>query len=112
MVAFKSEDRCAPHRELESLGWKRVDNPQGHYEQMRDQRPVTSVGYLMPLIVHAGVPDDIVYQLTKLLCEHVDETRRVHRAWSSFEPATAWKNTGAELHPGAARYFEESGLMQ
>ncbi len=98
--------------ELETMGWERVENPQDRYEQVSGAPPVTSVGYRMPLIVNAEVPEDVAYQLTKSFCEHIDETRRVHRAWENFDPDTAWQNTGGELHPGAVRYFRERGMMQ
>jgi TRAP transporter TAXI family solute receptor len=96
---------------MESLGWSEMPNVATDYDRIAGDYSTSSIGYLMPLIVHSGLSDDVVYEITRILCEHADETRQVHRAWSNFDPATAWKETGGELHPGARRYFEEQGYL-
>jgi TRAP transporter TAXI family solute receptor len=96
---------------MEGLGWRRRTLPLHQYRKVLNERPVTSVGYSLPLIVSAQIPDEIVYEITKALCEHVEETRAVHPSWRAFDPKEAWKDTGGELHPGAARYFREQGYM-
>lgn len=64
------------------------------------------------LIVRSDVPDNIVYAITKLICENPE----IIRAWgvthASFDPKTAWKDVGGALHPGAERYFKEKGYMK
>jgi len=97
---------------MEALGWQRIEIPVEEYENIESESDVTSVGYLMPIIVGEKVPEDVVYDLTKALCEHGEETRAVHRAWKNFDPKTAWQSTGGELHPGAIRYFKERGYME
>jgi TRAP transporter TAXI family solute receptor len=96
---------------MESLGWRRTKVPIDQYQRVLNEEPSTTIGYRLPLVLSAQIPDDIVYEITKALCEHADETRAVHRGWRAFDPRTAWQNTGWELHPGAARYYREMGYM-
>lgn len=98
--------------EMEKMGWQRIAISSEAYEKIDNEGLVFSVGYLMPIIIHEKVPEDVVYDLTKALCEHPEETRAVHRAWQNFDPRTAWKDTGGELHPGASRYFREKGFLE
>jgi len=64
------------------------------------------------LIVRADVPDDIVYGITKLICEHPDMIRTWGSTHARFNPETAWKDVGGILHPGAERYYREKGYMK
>lgn len=52
------------------------------------------------------------YEITKILCENIDELKAAHSDMEYFDPATAWKDTGFDLHPGAARYYKEAGYMK
>lgn len=94
-----------------SIGWSEVPSPAPLYEHISGDPEASSVGYMMPLIVNADLPEEVVYEMTRVFCEHPDETRGVHRAWRDFDPRTAWQNTGGELHPGARRYYVERGYM-
>lgn len=66
------------------------------------------------LLVHKDMPESLAYFLTKQLCEHRDEIAAAHKAWEDFVPEKGWlpENTGAGLHPGAARYYRERGWMK
>ena len=76
-------------------------------------------------IVNAGTPDcifvsdklseEVVYELTKIMCENRDYLVKVFASLEPFHPETCWqpeKVGGIELHPGAARYFKEAGYMK
>jgi TRAP transporter TAXI family solute receptor len=95
--------------EMTREGWVRQQIPRKAYERALGEGPVATVGYTMPFIVNAAVPDDLVHAITRALCENPQETRSVHRSWRQFDPETAWRDTGLALHPGAARYFREKG---
>lgn len=66
------------------------------------------------VLVRKDVPDDVVYALTKGICEKQSDIVALVPAMESFDPATAWQieMTGVELHPGAAAYYKEAGLMK
>lgn len=65
------------------------------------------------VIASAKLSDDTAYRITKAIIENADRLRSSHGAWANFDPKVAWKpaNVGIELHPGAARYYREAGLM-
>ena len=75
--------------------------------------------------MNAGTPDcifvsdklseEVVYELTKIMCENRDYLVKVFASLEPFHPETCWqpeKVGGIELHPGAARYFKEAGYMK
>jgi hypothetical protein len=64
----------------------------------------TSLGF------HAGVPDDVVYAITGVICDHADRVREIHPAAQHFAPTRAHLQGHGPLHPGAARYFQEKGV--
>jgi TRAP transporter TAXI family solute receptor len=57
------------------------------------------------------VPEDVVYKMTKIFWEHIDE---VHEAatWmkSAVNKDVIFSRMNMKLHPGAARYYKEIGL--
>ena len=65
------------------------------------------------LIANANLDEETAYQITKAIIENAEALKASHGAWSGFDPAKAMlpENVGIELHPGAARYYREAGLM-
>ena len=76
-------------------------------------------------IVNAGTPDclfvnenldeEVVYQMTKIMCENRDYLVSVFASLEPFQPETCWESErvgGVALHPGAERYFKEAGYMK
>lgn len=75
-------------------------------------RPVPTVLHITSIAVHEGVPEDVVYHITKVLCEHPDRVQAIHASAKGFNPKTAWENLGAPLHKGAERYYREKGFLK
>ncbi|WP_181789119.1 TAXI family TRAP transporter solute-binding subunit [Streptomyces phytophilus] len=63
------------------------------------------------LVVSADLPDGTAYALTRLLLGALGRLPGVHPSLAGFNPATAWRNVPAPLHPGAARAYREAGFM-
>jgi hypothetical protein len=72
------------------------------------------------VITNANLPDEIAYMAAKVAVEdrvrgfeviYQGQPERQRSADIPLQPALMWKNTGVELHPGAARYYREAGLM-
>jgi uncharacterized protein len=53
-----------------------------------------------------------LYDLTKSLVEHRKRLVEVSRALAVFTPESAPVGIGVDLHPGAARYYKEIGVLQ
>ncbi|MEO7246119.1 MAG: TAXI family TRAP transporter solute-binding subunit [Rubrivivax sp.] len=64
------------------------------------------------LVTHAGVPDEVVYQMTKQLFENLDSMVAAHKAATAIKLELAQTGMPLPLHPGAARYYREKGLLK
>lgn len=61
------------------------------------------------LAVNASMPEDLAYQITKMLFEKVDELRAIHLAANDTTVDFSLTSTPIPLHPGALRYYRELG---
>ena len=61
---------------------------------------------------HADLPADIAYAVTKALYENVDILAKVHVKGKEITLKTALQSVSIPLHPGAARYFREKGIIE
>jgi uncharacterized protein len=57
------------------------------------------------LVVPASMPDDLAYNLTRLLMERREVLAAAHPAAERLDPRTAIATLPVPLHPGAARYY-------
>lgn len=64
------------------------------------------------LVTHAGVPDDVVYGMTKSMFESLDQLTAAHAAARAIKAEGAADGLPLPLHPGAERYYREAGLLQ
>lgn len=62
------------------------------------------------LVVSADVPDDLVYEITKVLIENIGQFQDLFAGAEEMRAETALDNNPIEVHPGAARYYEEAGI--
>ena len=72
---------------------------------------IKTVGSQQCIIVSADMDEEVAYQITKALCENRDILVNTSAVLANFDPAVAGSKalTGCELHPGAARYYQEMG---
>ncbi|MBC7331237.1 MAG: TAXI family TRAP transporter solute-binding subunit [Synergistetes bacterium] len=84
--------------------------PAGTYKGQNEDVP--AVATAGELLVNANVPEDVVYTITKILCENIEEVYAAHPANKTFDPKTGWKNIAVPLHPGAEKYYKEKGYMK
>lgn len=64
------------------------------------------------LVTHSGVPEDVVYEMTKGLYENLGELVASHAAASAINISHALDGMPVPLHPGAERYYREKGLIK
>lgn len=60
-------------------------------------------------IAGCDLPEDFVYEVTKLTMENNDRMRSIHRSAETTIPENISHNTVLPFHPGAARWYEENG---
>ncbi|HLQ85834.1 MAG TPA: TAXI family TRAP transporter solute-binding subunit [Salinisphaeraceae bacterium] len=63
------------------------------------------------LITASTVPDDLVYEMTKVLYENLDTLKAAHNAAEDIKLEHALDGMPVPLHPGAERYYQEVGLI-
>ena len=84
--------------------------PAGTYEGQTEDTPTAAVPNF--LVTASTVPDDLVYQMTKVFYEQLDTLKSAHNAAKSIERDNALKGMPVPLHPGAERYYKEVGLIK
>lgn len=63
------------------------------------------------LVTHDRVPESVVYRMTKAMFENLDQLAASHVAAAQISREHAAKNLPVPLHPGAATYYAEAGLL-
>jgi TRAP transporter TAXI family solute receptor len=87
-----------------------VTIPAGTYPGQTADVPTAAVVNF--LVTHDGVPEETVYQMTKQLFENLDQMVAAHKAASAIKLEQATAGMPVPLHPGAARYYKEKGLIK
>jgi TRAP transporter TAXI family solute receptor len=82
--------------------------PGGTYPGVEEDCPTIQVAN--HLFVHADADPDLVYQMTKLLFENQPKLEQTSAAAAVVSPEYAMASTVVPLHPGALRYYEETGV--
>jgi TRAP transporter TAXI family solute receptor len=75
-------------------------------------KDVPTVAVQNVLVTHEGVPDDTVYAVTKTLWTSIGELTAAHPAAKAMDPSKALAGIVIPLHPGAERYYRETGLLK
>ncbi len=73
---------------------------------------VQTIGIPTMLFTSVDIDDDTIYELCKYMFEGIDTIQAAHPSMESFSLETALDGISEiTLHPGAQRYYEESGLL-
>ncbi len=102
---------AVPAAIAEKLGapFQAAEIPAGTYDGQDKAVPTLAVTNI--LVTSSDVSDELAYQMTKQLFEHLDVLQAAHNAAKAIDPKTAAKNLPVPLHPGAERYYKEAGLL-
>jgi uncharacterized protein len=63
------------------------------------------------LVTRADLPDQEVYEMTKTLFDNLPALQAAHAAAKAIKLDTAGKNPPVPLHPGAAKFYKEKGVL-
>ena len=102
---------AVPAEIAQKLGapFQAADIPAGTYDGQDKAVPTLAITNI--LVTSSDVSDELAYQMTKQLFEHLDVLKAAHNAAKAIDPKTAAKNLPVPLHPGAERYYKEAGLL-
>ncbi|NKB32581.1 MAG: TAXI family TRAP transporter solute-binding subunit [Pseudomonadales bacterium] len=87
--------------------WDWYDFPPGTYPSQTEA--IRTVASPNVLVTRADIPDDVVYNITKVIWENLATLQEIHGATNDMRPEIAIAGLGAPLHNGALRYYREIG---
>ncbi|MFC5627987.1 TAXI family TRAP transporter solute-binding subunit [Aliibacillus thermotolerans] len=91
--------------------YSEVTIPAGTYENQEED--VETLGIKMMLMADASVDDDLIYEMTAAFWENIDQLAETHPIVEQMDIEEAVTELAdIPLHDGAARYYEEIGLLE
>lgn len=88
--------------------WDWYDFPPGTYPNQTEH--IRTIGSPNVLVTRSDIPDEAVYQITKVIWENLATLQEIHGATKDMGLDIAIEGLGAPLHRGAIRYYREVGL--
>ena len=88
--------------------YRKIDIPLNAYEGIDSATPV--VGTANGVMVSAGLPGDLVYQIAKAVFENIDRLRASYPTLGQFSLEVAAQDGLIPFHDGAIRYYQEMGV--
>ncbi len=88
--------------------WDWYDFPPGTYPNQTEL--IRTVGSPNVLVTRADIPEEVVYNVTKVIWENLATLQEIHGATKDMRLEIAIDGLGAPLHKGAIRYYREVGL--
>ena len=73
---------------------------------------IPSVAEVTGLIVRQDMDEDTVYRITKAICQRREDIIKGFPTWETFTLETATQNLPFPLHPGAEKYYRETGALK
>jgi len=97
---------------MEAYGYKKTALPAKSFKGQDKDVPL--IGWPTVLVAQKDLNPEVAYLLTKTLVENKDKMVKAHAGFKDFHPEDAWKFEafGVPLHPGAAKYYREKGMMK
>jgi TRAP transporter TAXI family solute receptor len=86
----------------------RLEIPAAAYPGVQAAVPV--VGVANVLVVSQSMPEDLAYNITRVLFEKQAELAAIHPEARNLSPGTALAGSPAGFHPGALRFYHEAGV--
>lgn len=102
-----------PNEVVEKVGdaaYQAAIIPANTYAGQTEDLPTAAIPNF--LVTHAGVSDELAYQMTKVLYEHLDVLQSSHNAAKAIRIENAVKGMPVPIHPGAERYYKEKGIIE
>ncbi|WP_447894813.1 TAXI family TRAP transporter solute-binding subunit [Vreelandella sp. GE22] len=104
IISFNDEERATV---LENYPVAEFDIPASTYSTLDEDSQVVSMWNFA--MAACDLPEDFIYEVTKVTMENNDRMRSIHRSAETTIPENIVHNTVLPFHPGAARWFEENG---
>lgn len=106
ILDFSEEELVAVNQQYPL--WKFYELAPGTYPYQ--EKLVTTASSPNVLVVRDDVPEEIVYEFTKLLWDNLAILQEIHSATKEMSLEKALDGIAVPLHPGALRYYLEQGV--
>lgn len=83
-----------------------------YYPKIGNTEPVQTIGVPAVLFTHTKMSEETVYQVVKEVMTNLDLFRRQHPVLADLTAAEMSDISAIPLHPGAVRYFKETGQLK
>ncbi len=90
--------------------YARFEIPANSYQGQTS--PVKTIAVYSSILVRNDTPDDLVYQMTKIMYEERGVIAQGHAAGKFIDPAIALAGVSVPIHPAAQKYLKEKGIMK
>ncbi|MBI5967696.1 MAG: TAXI family TRAP transporter solute-binding subunit [Deltaproteobacteria bacterium] len=108
LIPFSKEEIAKVSAKYPYMG--EVIIPKNTYSSIATGTP--TVGAWDTLCARSDFPEDLAYNIVKVMTEHQEELIKIHPAAKDSTAENTLKGSPIPLHPGAAKYFKERGLMK
>lgn len=78
----------------------------------KDQAEASTVAVMAMMVARSDLPEDLVYRFTKAIFDDLKQFHEAHSAAKSLTLETALAGNPIPLHPGAARFYKEKGILK
>ncbi|MDO9536015.1 MAG: TAXI family TRAP transporter solute-binding subunit [Bacillota bacterium] len=73
---------------------------------------IPTLATTISIAVHRSMPEDLIYEMTKVLVENFDFVKEVNPAMKDVIPEDLAVDLGVPFHPGALKYYQEKGWIK
>lgn len=81
-------------------------------DQYNTDEDATTLAVMATLIVRKDMEEGVVYDITKALFDNLDELGTSHAKGTELSQEGAVASLSVDLHPGAAKYYKEIGVLK
>lgn len=108
-IVILPQDQDAIEKLTSIYGYSAAVIPAGTYSGQTKDLPTTSQSVVF--FTTKDMPEDLVYQMTKLFFEKKQDLTAGHANFAKLDPMAGPKVPVVPLHPGAERYYREIGAL-
>lgn len=94
---------------IDNAAYQEGTIPAGTYDGQNKDIPTVTITNI--LVSHDDVPDEVAYQITKLMFQNLDRLGNAHSAAKDIKLEGAAKGLPIPLHSGAERFYKEVGAL-
>ncbi len=81
-----------------------------YYPGATNSSDVQTFGVKATFVTSAKVPDRVVYAITREVFDNLEAFKKLHPAYEGLTKEIMLQGMTAPIHPGAMKYYQESGL--